>query len=280
MTFDAWASETFDDSFRISVKVRQTLFAESSPYQKVEVFDTERWGRVLMIDGLFMTSERDEFVYHELLTHPALCSAPAISRVVIIGGGDGGCAREVLRHPEVQSVSLVEIDRLVVEASQKFLPSIGTAWDDPRLEVRIEDGVEYIANLPPASTDVILLDSSDPVGPAEGLFNATFFAACRRALKPGGVLALQSGSPFLMPKTFRDTQRVIAESFGCVEPYFANVPLYGSAIWSWTYASDQATRYPKIAQRWGSIAETCKYYNLDIHDAVFAAPTYVRRLLR
>ena len=274
-----WASEIFDDSFRISVKVREKLFDQTGPFQRVEVFDTERWGRVLMIDGLFMTSDRDEFVYHELLTHPALCSAPKIERVVIIGGGDGGCAREVLRHPGVQSVSLVEIDSLVVEASKTYLPGIGTAWNDQRLEVRIEDGIKYVAELPPASTDVILLDSSDPVGPAEGLFNASFFAACKRALKPGGVLALQSGSPFLMQKVFRDTQHVLAQHFACVAPYFANVPLYGSAIWSWTYASDQPSRYPHIAERWAPIAETCKYYNPEIHDAIFAAPSYVKKLL-
>lgn len=277
---ERWVDEVFDGSLRIGLKVKEQLFDAQSDYQRVEIFDSEGFGRVLTLDGLFMTSERDEFVYHELVTHPALCSAPQVRKVLVVGGGDGGCVREVLRHQEVESVTLVEIDPVVIEASKRFLPGIGSCWEHPKFKLEVEDGVAFLEQQAPGSFDVIILDSTDPVGPGEGLFNRSFYESCKRALSPEGVLALQSESPFLMEKLFVEIQRVLREVFPKVAPYFANVPIYGSALWSWTLASATVPlpKKPNI-ERLRAIEAELRYYNADIHDAVFAQPNYIRKLL-
>ncbi|MEO1270619.1 MAG: polyamine aminopropyltransferase, partial [Myxococcota bacterium] len=189
-----WYDEVFQDKFRVGLKLKQTLFTGQSDYQKVEVVDTELLGKALLIDGLWMTCEGEDAPYHELIVHPAMTTAPSIERVLIIGGGDGGTAREVLRHPEVQHVDMVEIDAMVIEACKEFLPEVGTAWDDPRLHVTVGDGIAYVKDADVAPYDVILVDGSDPVGPAKGLFDEGFYRGCSRLLKDEGVFVTQSES--------------------------------------------------------------------------------------
>ena len=174
----------------------EVLIEEISPFQRITVVSSERYGRGLMLDGCWMTAEGQERQYHEALVHPALCSAASLERVLVIGGGDGGTARECLRHGDVKQLDLVEIDARVVELSRLHLAAIGGgAWNDPRLQLTIGDGIAWVANAPADSYDVILVDGSDPAGPAEGLFNQVFFEHCRRILRPGGVFATQSESP-------------------------------------------------------------------------------------
>ena len=174
----------------------ELLVEESSPYQRIKVIESERYGRGLLLDGCWMTAERQESHYHESLVHPALCGANSVARVLVIGGGDGGTARECLRHDAVQHLDMVEIDGRVVELSQEHLASIGgTAWSDPRFHLTVGDGIAWVAAAADASYDVVLVDGSDPAGPAEGLFNRAFFEHCRRILRPGGVFATQSESP-------------------------------------------------------------------------------------
>ena len=156
---------------------------------------------------VFMTSEYDEFLYHEMLAHPAMTTAPRIERVLVIGGGDGGTVREVLRHSEGKACVMIEIDQLVVDASKEYLPGIGTAWDDPRLDVRFIDGIDYVKTSKDEKYDVILLDGTDPVGPGAVLFDEAFYAGCKRMLAEDGVMALQSESPLLMLDTFVETQQ-------------------------------------------------------------------------
>lgn len=274
-----WYTEEFDNRLRVGLRVEQTLFMGRSEYQRVEVFDTRLFGKTLTIDGIFMTSVGDEADYHELLVHPALCSAPKIENVLIIGGGDGGTAREVLRHPQVRRCVLVEIDGMVVEASKRFLPEIGTAWDDPRLEVRIEDGVAFTKNAPPESFDVVLLDGSDPVGPAEGLFGEAFYQSVEAILPEHGVFALQSESPVLFESVFYDTQAALRRVFGNAHPYFRSVPIYGTGTWSWTYASRGADPLAIVDERAEHIEAESRVYNRDIHRGVFAVPQAIRRKL-
>ncbi len=271
-----WRYETFDEHTRLGLRVRETLLSEESSFQKVEILDAATWGRVLILDGVFMTSEYDEFLYHEMLVHPAMTTAPSIKRVLVIGGGDGGTVREVLRHPGVETCVMIEIDELVVQASRKYLPTIGTAWDDPRLDVRFIDGVEYVRNSADDPYDVILLDGTDPVGPGEALFGVEFYKGCKRMLRPGGVMALQSESPLLMMDIFAKTQRTLRGVFKEVHPYFGPVPLYGTGTWSWTWCSDGGNPHAIQPRRQEAIAETCKAYNSDIHRAAFARPNYVR----
>lgn len=274
-----WYDEVFQETLRTGLKVRRTLHSEQSEFQKIEIIDTEIFGRTLVLDGIFQTSEGDERFYHEMLVQPAMVTAPSIKRVLIIGGGDGGTAREVLRHPEVEKLVMVEIDRRVVEACKEYLSSIGTAWDDPRLDLLFSDGAAYVSETADASFEVILLDGSDPVGPAEGLFNEGFYRNCSRILAPGGVFALQSETPVLFRDVFFEIQRTLGRMFERVHPYIGSVPLYGSGMWTWTYASQDVDRMAIIDIRAERIEPRMKYYNREIHRAAFALPSDIRRAL-
>ncbi len=275
-----WYDETFDDHTRLGLRVEQTLFSEQSPFQKVEVIQTVGFGRVLVIDGVFMTSEYDEFLYHEMLTHPALTTAPSIDRVLVIGGGDGGTVREVLRHPDVRRCVMIEIDEMVVEACKTHLPGIGTAWEDPRLEVRYVDGIEYVKESGDPQYDVVLLDGTDPVGPGAVLFDESFYEGCRRVLAPGGVMALQSESPLLMMDLFVETQLKLRSLFSEVHPYMGPVPLYGTGTWSWTWCSDTGEPLRPLPERQAAVVPGSKAYNEELHQAMFALPNYVKRALK
>lgn len=280
MSKGLWYTESFDEQLQVGFKVEKSLFSGRSEYQTVEVFETSTFGKTLAIDGLFMTSVGDEANYHELLVQPAMCTSPDIGRVLIIGGGDGGSAREVLRHPQVKQCTLVEIDELVVEVSKKYLPEIGQAWDDPRLEVRIEDGIKYVSEASSDSFDVILLDGSDPVGPAEGLFGEEFYQQVERILAPQGVFALQSESPMLFEKVFYELQAALRKTFKEVHPYFRSVPIYGTGQWSWTYCSQGVSPRALISERVHHVEASSEIYNSDIHHGVFALPQTIKRKLK
>jgi spermidine synthase len=274
-----WFDETFKNVCRFGVSTQRTLFSERSEFQLVEVLETDGFGRVLAIDKMFMTSERDEYLYHEMIVHPALICAKQIKRVLVIGGGDGGTVREVLSYPEVEEVVMVEIDGLVVEASKAFLGTIGTAWDDERLDLRIADGLDYVKNEELEPFDVILLDHSDPVGPARGLFDEGFYRNCKHRLSEDGVFCLQSESPLLQRDTFAEIVKTLDKVFDTVLPYFGTVPLYASGAWSWTLA---AARWDpnQINEQRAEIQEMrCRYYNRDIHRAAFAVPNELRPLI-
>ena len=276
---DTWYDEVFDGNTRLGLRVVKTLCSRQSPYQKVEVIETCSFGRVLVIDGVFMTSEYDEFLYHEMLVHPTMTTAPRIARVLVIGGGDGGTVREVLRHTEVEACVMIEIDPLVVEVAKAYFANIGTAWDDPRLDLRFLDGIEYVQTSEEPKYDVILIDGTDPVGPGTALFDPSFYQGCKRMLEPGGVMALQSASPLLMMDVFVETQRKLRATFAQVHPYFGPVPLYGTGTWSWTWCSDSGAPSDARAARQNAIVKGSKAYNAQIHQAAFALPNYVRRAL-
>jgi spermidine synthase len=215
-----------------------------------------------------------------MLVHPPLTTAPEIERVLVIGGGDGGTVREVLRHSDVKQCVMIEIDQMVVETSKKYLPSIGTAWDDPRLDVRFTDGIDYVKQSDDPKYDVVLLDGTDPVGPGAVLFDQAFYEGCKRMLVPNGVIALQSASPLLTMDVFVETQHKLRRLFAEVHPYMGPVPLYGTGTWSWTWCSDTGEPLRPIPERQAEIVEAAKAYNDDLHRAVFALPNYVKRALK
>lgn len=274
-----WYDEEYQGTTRIGLKVTRTLFSGASPYQKVDVIETEALGRALLLDDTWMTSEADEKTYHEPISHVPLCVAPRIERVLIIGGGDGGTAREVLRHQGVKHVDMVEIDGMVVEASKKWLPTIGSAWDDPRLHVHIDDGIAWVKDERREPYDVILVDGADPVGPAEGLFNEAFFVACRQRLRAGGVLATQAESPDMMRDIHIAMVQTIGRVFSIVRPYYGAVQIYPGAYWSWIFASDSVEPREPLSERVAAIEEGCWLYNADIHRAMFAVPNHIRKAL-
>lgn len=275
--------EFYNGSTGLTVGVEDVLFSKQSQFQKVEVFKTDTWGNLMTIDGMVMLSEKDEFVYHEMIAHVAMNSHPNPQRVLIIGGGDGGTAREVLRHPEVEHVDMVEIDHTVVDASKAHFPGVGD-WENPKLQVRYEDGIAFVKNVT-EPYDVIIIDGSDPVGPAEGLFTKDFYQFCHQALSDNGVLTSQTETPWV-EKYHGSMKKVTAATqdlFDVSKLYLAFIPLYPTGMWSLLFASkgadpigDEALgKSQKRCERFGT---DLKYYNPEIHRAAFALPNFVKPL--
>ncbi len=258
----------------------RVLIEEKSKYQKITVIDSVRYGKGLLLDGCWMVAEHQEKQYHECLVHPALSSAEKLSKILIIGGGDGGTARECLRYSEVHHIDMIEIDKRVVELSQQHLPSIGgKAWDDPRLHLTIQDGTSWIKNTTTNSYDVVIVDGADPLGPAEGLFNSDFFSNCQRILKPGGIFATQSESPEAFRAIHIDTVLLIRKIFDYADPLYGWVPMYPSGWWSWTFASNEQPRYKHpIPERIVEVSKKCEFWSPRWQKGAFdAIPAFVER---
>ena len=261
----------------------RVIAEEHSPCQRVTVIESERYGRGLLLDGCWMTAERQERHYHEALVHPALCGAAAIERVLVIGGGDGGTARECLRHDGVRHLDLVEIDGLVVAWSQRYLGAIGAGcWSDPRFHLTVGDGIAWAAAAPDASYDVVIVDGSDPAGPAEGLFNRAFYEQCRRILRPGGVFATQSESPEAFRQVHLDTVRLLRAVFGHADPLYGWVPMYPSGWWSWTFAATDGRRYLEPdGARAAAVGAGCEIWSPRWQRGAFEAmPVAIERALQ
>ena len=260
----------------------EVLVEKTSPFQRITLIRSERYGKALLLDGCWMTAERQERHYHEALVHPALCSAEAIERVLVIGGGDGGTARECLRHAGVRHLDMVEIDGDVVNLCRMHLPSLGgSAWSDPRLHLTVGDGIAWAANAPDSSYDVVLVDGSDPTGPAEGLFNRSFFEQCRRILKPGGVFGTQSESPEAFQDVHIAMVRLLREVFGHADPMYGWVPMYPSGWWSWTFAAKDGPRYLHTQnQRAAIVASACEIWSPRWQQGAFlAVPAFIDRAI-
>ncbi|THF64485.1 polyamine aminopropyltransferase [Pseudothauera nasutitermitis] len=263
------------------------LDAGQSAYQAYEVWQTPQFGRLFRLDGCFMTSERDEFFYHENLIHVPAIAQAAPRRALVIGGGDGGSADELFKYPSMERVVLVELDAKVVEIARAHFDAVHHgALDDPRLELRVEDGLRYVREVAPASGerfDLIVLDLTDPVGPAEALYSPEFFRDCKALLAEGGALTLHIGAPVFQPERVRRLVDNLRAAFTRVSPYFLYIPLYGS-LWGMASASDTlepaalsaAEVDARIAQRGiGAL----RHYNGAVHCAQFALPNYLRELL-
>ena len=260
----------------------EVLVDEQSDFQRITVIDSERYGRGLLLDGCWMTAERQERHYHESLVHPALCSAAAIERILVIGGGDGGTARECLRHQGVRHLDMVEIDGRVVELSKTHLAALGGGcWNDPRFHLTVGDGIAWAADCADASYDVVIVDGSDPAGPAEGLFNRSFFEHCRRILRPGGVFATQSESPEAFRQVHLDTVRLLQDVFGHADPLYGWVPMYPSGWWSWTFAAADGPRYRNpLPERAAAVAAGCQIWSPRWQSGAFEAiPAFIEREL-
>lgn len=270
----------------LTVGINKLLFSEQTDYQLVEVYETDTWGNLMTIDGMVMLSEMDEFVYHEMLSHVGMFSHPNPERILIIGGGDGGTAREVLRHQSVKKVDLVEIDEAVVRASREFLPQVGD-WDNPKLNVLIDDGIEFVQQIK-NSYDLIIIDGSDPVGPAEGLFNKDFIQACYEGLQPNGILSAQTESPWI--KNYHSSMNRVFSALNDIyessRMYLGYIPLYPAGMWSFAFASKDGTDPldPDILNRvemgMEHFGSDLKYYNAEIHSGCFALPGFVKEIIQ
>ncbi|MCS6905800.1 MAG: polyamine aminopropyltransferase [Bacteroidia bacterium] len=281
-----WFTER-DETIALSLRhTGEVLYRRQSPYQKVEIYDTLAYGKMLTLDGKVMTTEKDEYVYHEMITHVPLFTHPAPKKVLVIGGGDGGCVREVLKHSEIEKVVMVEIDELVIEASRIHLPHLASAFDNPKLELRIEDGIKYVANTLHPNFDIVIVDSTDPIGPAEGLFTIDFYKNVYRILNEDGILVVQSESPRYNVEVFQEIYQCFDNIFGKerVFCYLINVPTYPSGTWSIAYCSKGRAhplhtfsheRYQAFLQN-----HQLQYYNKSIHKAAFMLPNFVSHLLK
>ena len=268
----------------LTVGINKVLFSESTPYQKVEVFETDTWGNLMTIDGMVMLSEKDEFVYHEMLVHVGMFAHPDPKRVLIIGGGDGGSAREALRHPGVEHVDMVEIDEAVVRAARQFLPDVGD-FDNPKLNVHFEDGIAFV-NAVTEPYDVIIIDGSDPVGPAIDLFSDSFYQSCYQALSANGVLTSQTESPWVESyhKGIRKLFGSLDSIFELSKMYLAFIPLYPSGMWSLAFASKGIDPHEpdvmnRVVQGTTAMGSALRYYNSEIHKGSFALPGFVKKIL-
>jgi len=275
-----------DENIALSIRHKgDRVFREKSPYQTVEIFDTFAYGKMLTVDNVVMCTEKDENAYHEMIVHVPMLLNLEIRQVLVIGGGDGGSVREILRHPQVEAVTMVEIDEVVVRASRQYLPSLSHALDDPKLNLIIGDGIRFMQEAASEAYDLIVIDSSDPVGPSEGLFSPGFYEQAYRCLKPGGVMTAQSESPRFNHAAFVDLFHCLQGIFGRddVHCYLAFIPTYPTGMWSFTYSSKGGAHPIDDLDRQRAAAfaaqENLQYYNADIHSAAFCLPTFVKNML-
>jgi spermidine synthase len=278
-----WVDEQLYSDLRLGLKNVETLFDSKTEHQRMILFRNPAFGRVLTLDGVTQTTEGDEFIYHEMLTHVPVLAHGNVGRALIVGGGDGGMAEELLKHTGIEHVTMVEIDESVIEFSQQHLPMIcGRVFDDPRLHVHIGDGAAFMAESE-ESFDLIIVDSTDPIGPGEALFTNTFYANCKARLKPGGVLVTQNGVPFLQPDELTKTIQALSGLFEDATCYLATVPTYVGGPMALGWATDDASLrdvplevLKERFQAWG--AET-RCYTPAVHKAAFALPPYISKLI-
>ncbi len=268
-----WFTERQTEHLGITLRVRESLLVEQTPFQQLAVLDTYEYGRMLVLDGAIQTTEVDEFIYHEMITHVPMTVHPKPQEVLVIGGGDGGVVREILKHADVKHVCIAEVDERVVAAARRFFPKLSQALDDPRVEVVITDGAKHVRAMR-GVCDVILVDSTDPVGPAVKLFQPEFYRAVHDALTPEGVFVAQSKSPHLDRKLIREVFGIVGSLFPVAHLYTAAVPTYPSGFWSFVLGSKvhQALQFDEgRAEK----LET-RYYSPEIHRGAFALPREIR----
>lgn len=273
---ELWFTEKQTENLGLSLKVTKTLHVEQTDYQHLAVLDTKQYGRMLALDGIVQTTVADEFVYHEMITHVPLITHPNPKRVAVIGGGDGGAIREILKHPSVEEAVLVEIDGRVIEASRQYLPEISCGLSDPRVRILVADGIAHIRKKE-NYYDVIIIDSTDPIGAAVGLFSSEFYASVFKALTDDGIMVAQTESPFANQEIVRKSFAGISQNFPIAELYLAVVPTYPGGLWSFTMGSKKV--HPLEADLTRANGLETRYYNADIHTAAFKLPNFVRKLL-
>jgi spermidine synthase len=272
-------TETMPEGYGQQFRIDELLYEAKTDHQHLMIFQNVVFGRVMVLDGIVQTTEKDEFIYHEMMAHVPILAHGHARRVLIVGGGDGGLLREVTRHRQVAHVTQVEIDAQVIDLCRRYLPNHSQgAFDDPRVDIVIDDGLGFVRQTD-SRFDVILSDSTDPIGPGEVLFQEDFYAACRRCLAPGGILVTQNGVPFLQPDEIQATARRIRRVFGDWHFYSAAVPAYTGGIMTFAWGTDdKALRYTDIEvlrSRYTAADINTRYYTPEVHAASFALPQYI-----
>jgi spermidine synthase len=270
---NVWLTEEQTENMRLSLRVARTIYQKRTEYQDLLIVETPEYGRTLVLDGAIQLTERDEFCYSEMMAHVPICAHPDPKRVLIVGGGDGAILRETLRHREVERCTLVDIDREVVEASKQYLPTVGFELENPRADVRQMDALEYIQTTDDRF-DVAIVDSTDPVDFAAGLFQAPFYENLKKILKPGGMVSELTESPFADTALLRQAIAQMREVFPIVRMYWGVVPTYPTGMWTYGVASLATDPFVPMREVTGT-----RYYTGEIHKAAFVLPPFLRQLI-
>lgn len=279
---ELWFHERSTAEVKLSIKVDKHLYSEQSEFQRIDIFESNEFGRFLTLDGYMMMTEKDEFIYHEMITHVPMAVHPNPRKVLVIGAGDGGVVRELTRYQQIEHIDMVEIDEKVVEACKNYLPLTASKLDDERVHIHYEDGLKFVRSCE-NQYDLIIVDSTDPFGPGEGLFTKEFYGNCYKALREDGIMVNQHESPFYAEDRAamqRAHQRII-DCFPISRVYQAHIPSYPSGHWLFGFASKKYQPLADLNQEdWKQLGIKTRYYNPNLHRGSFALPTYVEELLR
>lgn len=279
---ELWFSEPHTPDVKLSIRVERQLYSGESEFQRIDVFESPELGRFLVLDGFVMLTEKDEFIYHEMMVHVPMAVHPDVRRVLVIGAGDGGVVRELAKYPEIEQIDLAEIDEQVVWVCKEYLPKVSCRMEDERLHIYYEDGLKFVRRKE-NEYDLIIVDSTDPFGPGEGLFTKEFYGSCYKALREDGIMVNQHESPFYEADAVAcmRAHRRIVESFPVSRVYQAHIPTYPSGHWLFGFASK---RYHPVhdldGARWLERELETRYYTPRLHEGAFCLPAYVEKLLR
>lgn len=280
---DLWFSEHHTPNVKLSIRVDRQLYAGQSEFQRIDVFESPEFGRFLTLDGYMMLTEKDEFIYHEMIVHVPMAVHPNIKKVLVIGAGDGGVIRELTRYNHIDHIDMVEIDPDVVEVCRAYLPKTAGPWlEDPRVHIHYEDGLKFVRTCEDAY-DLIIVDSTDPFGPGEGLFTREFYGNCYKSLHEDGIMVNQHESPFYDEDAIacQRAHKRIVESFPISRVYQAHIPTYPSGHWLFGFASKKYHPLKNLDEaRWNGYGLSCKYYTTTLHKGAFYIPAYVEELLK
>ena len=277
---DLWFTEYHTKNALFSIKVEKPVISVESEFQRIDLFDTYDFGRIFVLDGYLMLTEKDEFIYHEMITHVPMAVNPEISDILVIGAGDGGVVRELTRYDSIKRIDMVEIDKLVVDVCREYLPQTACKLDDPRVNICYEDGLKFVRSKY-NEYDLIIVDSTDPFGPGEDLFTKEFYGNCYKALNASGIMVNQHESPYY-PNDALAVQRahkLIKSVFPIATVYQAHIPTYPSGHWLFGFASKALDPIVDLSASWNSLGLKTRYYNTDLHKGCFALPNYVKELL-
>ncbi|ACD52485.1 polyamine aminopropyltransferase [Clostridium botulinum] len=278
---ELWYTEKHTEDVKFSIRVDRELYTEQSKFQRIDILESKEFGRFFTLDGLMMVTEKDEFIYHDMIVHVPMATNPNIKKVLVIGAGDGGTIRELTRYKTIEKIDMVEIDESVVEACKKYLPKTACKLEEERVNIVYEDGLKFVRNKE-NDYDLIIVDSTDPFGPGEGLFTKEFYGNCYKALSEDGILVNQHESPYYeyYAKSMKDAHEKIQGLFKINKVYQAHIPTYPSGHWLFGFASKKYDPIKDLnVEAWKSLGIQTKYYNTDLHVGCFALPTYVIDML-
>lgn len=278
---DLWYTEEHSKDVRFSIKVNKQIYTKESKFQRIDILESKEFGRVLTLDGLIMVTEKDEFIYHEMITHVPMAVNPNINKVLVIGGGDGGCVRELTKYKSIEEIHMVEIDEEVVKACKEYIPKTSCSLSDSRVKIFYQDGLKFVRTKE-NEYDLIIVDSTDPFGPGEGLFTKEFYGNCYKALTEDGILVNQHESDYYSDyaKSMKRAHKRIQEIFPICEIYQAHIPTYPSGHWLFGFASKKFNPVEDLnEEKWNNLNLKTRYYNTRLHKGAFALPNYVNEMM-